>query len=552
MRADPKKVAQLLGDERLELIYLGTEHTLKDSTAYVRKQAQCADQGLKTRDDAAWQIYGNINLVLKSLQEQYEEPRNILIDRIRSNGPEFVTLSQQARDYINGRGTKELESDDTTGTTQLSYLDRSVKGSVDVLLIPLLRILLRTGRYASTSCCSGRTVLFECNADYATPATKHSNEFGRAGRFLYSSHCHVDQNDANEAVKTVDEHVSSKGMCYHKNDDTSQETRETNVLHVQPTNQCEVVLKFEPFLIHVECASMQDGAELLQIARGCGLKQSGIITCSKRVIVSLRGSNSLEAPVAMRHYGVDTLASNDTDRGADCDRVVEKEVHIKTTWLVDDSYFMYLLSTCNKKLTASIRQMLRLYWTIAQHFAIDITMPFAIPRLGNPWDNTDGACVGPSDATTSCQSQYDPNGCRNCSGHQKSPRSRHANNPNIYVAVKEYNYIKRIKNQLEKAKIYDKTRKIVTIPPFEPSGDNVDHGAEEYSQNSDYQGIPVEVTTDMLPTLNIAAFIPILYTTRYDLREELEDLPELLEQLVVTGGSITYLLDAAIISMILS
>ncbi|CDR93977.1 hypothetical protein, conserved [Babesia bigemina] len=587
MRTDPKKVAAILGEERLELLYLGTEHLAGDSSAAVRREVQSAHTGFGERDVVADGIYRNLQHILRSLKEKRDISPGHLAAELRDTQSAYNGLDPIHRNYINGcAGVDDgVATDSTSGGNDT--VDRSLKGSVDVILVPLLRLLMRTGRFVSTSCCSGRVAIFECNAEHATAATKSASDFGRAGRFLYTSHCHLDHKEALSAASAVNADVKCKRDCYHKEPSTysaNEEPKpaaEATSLDGSARHPCEVVLKFEAFVLHVECASMQDATTLLQLVRGCGLKKSGIITCTKRVIVSITGSNILETPIAIRHYIRGNYGAS-TESGVASDGVhgpntplgatfqapsndIGTNERVETQWLVSQDQFMYLLATCNRKLTGSIRQMLRLYWSCVNHFGIDILQPFSIrnkdfasggmkdksksgqrgcatekdsrrPRVHKNVPHTAtptrlakreeyGLCNAPAiSAYPATKSSLLGNAPKEgvtedpsyiCTWYsQSSDAPAYEHDPSIrpYIAVKAAQYIKPLKTRLEQHRLYDKTRKIVTNLSVSVVGINAasDNATSQDLDPPTHESNCVSASHDVPKEASVAAFIPIV------------------------------------------
>jgi tRNA G37 N-methylase Trm5/tRNA(Phe) wybutosine-synthesizing methylase Tyw3 len=137
--------------------------------------------------------------------------------------------------------------------------DKSVKGSIDVLFLPLYDIINSSTDFVTTSCCSGRIAVFN--------GTKNS------GSWIYVSHAPCDP----EAVVT-----SLNGL---RNESES--------------GLGEALFKFEPFVIHIECSSEEHCKSLLSLSIKLGFKNSGIISMSKRFIIAIRGCLRLEVPLAL-------------------------------------------------------------------------------------------------------------------------------------------------------------------------------------------------------------------------------------------------------------
>lgn len=58
-----------------------------------------------------------------------------------------------------------------------------------------------------------------------------------------------------------------------------------------------LVFRFEPLIIAVECQDVEAAQHLVSLAISCGFRESGITSVSKRVIVAIRCSIRLEVPL---------------------------------------------------------------------------------------------------------------------------------------------------------------------------------------------------------------------------------------------------------------
>ncbi|MES1917042.1 MAG: hypothetical protein MHM6MM_008804, partial [Cercozoa sp. M6MM] len=140
------------------------------------------------------------------------------------------------------------------------YEDKSPKGSVDVPVIPLLRLINSHADLFSTSSCSGRITLL------ARDSTVH-----KGGEWLLSTH---DEANVDEAVRVLDEYVKSN-----------------------PSEKMEVSLRFEPFLLSVETRTIEAAAAFLRVAVEAGCRDSGIMNVTRRFMVSVRCSLRMEVPL---------------------------------------------------------------------------------------------------------------------------------------------------------------------------------------------------------------------------------------------------------------
>lgn len=138
----------------------------------------------------------------------------------------------------------------------LGKKDKSKKGDIDAPIKELLDTVNKLEPYFTTSSCSGRITL------WVEPAGGKKNEV----TFLFVSHTRV-------SLRSVLKHLVD--------------------LPRQP-----VWFRFEPAILHVACCTMQDADRLLDAIRPF-FKHSGIISTRKRITIEIRGSEFIEAPVAI-------------------------------------------------------------------------------------------------------------------------------------------------------------------------------------------------------------------------------------------------------------
>ncbi|XP_061746308.1 tRNA wybutosine-synthesizing protein 3 homolog isoform X3 [Nerophis ophidion] len=103
------------------------------------------------------------------------------------------------------------------------------------------------------------------------------------------------------------------------------------------TRSCgNAVLKFEPFVMHVQCRSLEDAQLLLSAALQSGFKNSGL-TASKtgKIITAVRCTHGLEVPLS--------------DRGR---------------LLVSQEYIHFLTQTANQKMEDNLKRIERFYQTV--------------------------------------------------------------------------------------------------------------------------------------------------------------------------------------------
>ncbi|KAK5859407.1 hypothetical protein PBY51_020962 [Eleginops maclovinus] len=139
-------------------------------------------------------------------------------------------------------------------------LDQSKKGSVDEDITQLVSLLNSCEQYFTTSSCSGRTVLIDGASD-------SSDIHKQNCVWLFVSHHKVKSDDLVDAVG----HSSG-----------------------------DAVMKFEPFVLHVQCRRLEDAQLLHSVAINSGFRNSGL-TVSKtgKIITAVRSTHGLEVPLSL-------------------------------------------------------------------------------------------------------------------------------------------------------------------------------------------------------------------------------------------------------------
>jgi tRNA wybutosine-synthesizing protein 3 len=133
--------------------------------------------------------------------------------------------------------------------------DKSRKGEVDELIIPLIEYLNSLENYYTTSSCSGRIYLL-------TQADKKPDV-----KWLYVSHDVVDEEKIIDVLK-------------------------------RDIPEDMVWLRQENMILHVACRTIKDADALLKIARDIGFRRSGIIADSNIIIVEVCGTEKMDVPLS--------------------------------------------------------------------------------------------------------------------------------------------------------------------------------------------------------------------------------------------------------------
>ena len=181
--------------------------------------------------------------------------------------------------------------------------DKSPKGSVDVLIRPLVDLLNLHPSFATLSSCSGRIALFD----------PHLQQEGSQTPDEYLSL--LDSEDTEEEDKSLDEHELLKNLGVPKSgkgtggwllaSHTIVEPATLVELLDEPTKgesqDATLMLKHEPLLLHVAASSLTRGRQLLSLALQLGFRESGLVVSQHRVTVAIRGhSLALCVPIARR------------------------------------------------------------------------------------------------------------------------------------------------------------------------------------------------------------------------------------------------------------
>ncbi|KAG4146669.1 hypothetical protein ERO13_D05G173300v2 [Gossypium hirsutum] len=157
----------------------------------------------------------------------------------------------------------------TLASLSSNEADKSPKGSLDTPIIPLINALNNHLSYFTTSSCSGRISILsqpKPNPSSNNPTKKKA----RGGTWLFITH------------------------------DTADSDSVISILFSDSTKliqDSELVFRFEPLIIAVECRDLSSAQSLVSLAIACGFRESGITSVSKRLIVGIRCSIRLEVPL---------------------------------------------------------------------------------------------------------------------------------------------------------------------------------------------------------------------------------------------------------------
>lgn len=223
-------------------------------------------------------------------------------------------------DVFSRRRQKILEALYGSADKDIVYPDKSLKGSVDEPLQAFIDLVNQDKRFVSTSCCSGRIVVF----------ISDSSGKKNLGRFLYCNHylftaTHDPSKDCSPVSSDTCENTPSSTAsfkkqpcchsgttCCHAVDSffkmiTAQyeQERDATVYGKRPktpfpqvSSRSEVWLNVEPFVVHVECRDLAAASLILQSATQAGIKNYGLMGVPpQRLVFAARGSNVMRVPI---------------------------------------------------------------------------------------------------------------------------------------------------------------------------------------------------------------------------------------------------------------
>jgi tRNA wybutosine-synthesizing protein 3 len=170
--------------------------------------------------------------------------------------------------------------------------DLSRKHSIDDYIVNLIQRINAHADYYTSSSCSGRTLVFT-----STPVVTSTSKSDC--QWLYVTH---EQADLNAVLQCLEQRPSHISM---------------------------ISLKFEAFILHIICRTLDSAKVLLNIALGCGYRNSGLVLSNQgKITLAVRSTHALEVPLVME--------------GRLC---------------VDQAYITQLVTLANDKMTANLAKI---------------------------------------------------------------------------------------------------------------------------------------------------------------------------------------------------
>lgn len=205
----------------------------------------------------------------------------------------------------------------------LNKTDLSRKGSIDDPIRRLVEIINENPFYYTTSTCSGRITAIskpELNSGKKKESVFHLN-----------SHQMLEPGELNEVVdkflsRQMDNAISS--TCWESQNGPKS------------IRYC-LWLKFEPFIMHIQCYDLKKAKKLLNMALANGCRNSGI-TLGKpdKFMVAIRSTGSLESPV-----------------------------HLWNKFELNTEHVEFLQEECNKRLNDNFERLNRFEDAVASEFS---------------------------------------------------------------------------------------------------------------------------------------------------------------------------------------
>eukprot|EP00794_Sanderia_malayensis_P015716 gene15716-17301_t len=141
--------------------------------------------------------------------------------------------------------------------SSLSAIDNSRKGSIDTPIVDIVNFINNLDSFFTTSSCSGRVSVI----------SDEGKDKKKGCKWLFMSHEEITANGLIQSVKDI-EGINS------------------------------AVLKYESFVVHIQCETLEKGQKMLQVALQAGFRNSGlVIGRKKRIMLAIRSTHVLEIPI---------------------------------------------------------------------------------------------------------------------------------------------------------------------------------------------------------------------------------------------------------------
>lgn len=149
------------------------------------------------------------------------------------------------------------------------------------------------------------------------------------------------------------------------------ETKDTHNTHNTRDEPEFAVFRFEGFILHCECATLEAAVAFLHVAIACGFKESGLVVShtqtetddkqtthtthtAPRFMVQIRNSIRLESPVAQKQkqrntHTDSTAVQTQLQAQQQTQQPTQQQAQTQWQWLVSEDYLRMLVDMANTK-----------------------------------------------------------------------------------------------------------------------------------------------------------------------------------------------------------
>lgn len=178
------------------------------------------------------------------------------------------------------------------GEINSTEVDLSPKGTIDILCLPIIKLINSHPDMVTTSSCSGRISVFLEGTKSHNDEVKVGGK-GQGGRWLFVSH---DKEDVTGWFQRLIE-----GKLEEKITLSTSNTGDISTFNGMTRY---VLYKYEPFILHVKCRDFEVASRLYNTAMSCGFRESGI---GSNNLVAIRINIKLDVPIGYLDESNDSL-----------------------------------------------------------------------------------------------------------------------------------------------------------------------------------------------------------------------------------------------------
>ncbi|KAI9709960.1 MAG: hypothetical protein M1820_003038 [Bogoriella megaspora] len=237
------------------------------------------------------------------------------------------------------------------------YTDKSPKGSVDEQIIDLVRGINVIEGLVTTSSCAGRISIY---LESARQSQGQATTSADRGRWTFSSH---------SPLRNIEmwshEQLAILFGSRQQNDSTRKSLHN---LHPKALgNSRHILFKFEPMILHIFTASLEDAQKVLQAAISAGFRESGVVNLKPNA------DDSITPLVAVRSIALasETVIGYEDTAGS-------------LISIVDDRYLRQLGVLANERFEANTERINKFSVALAAAFSGPHSTPIQKPKWEDP------------------------------------------------------------------------------------------------------------------------------------------------------------------------